>query len=157
MKVSYSLPLENAPVALIDESAYSPGPRARALLKGIEIAQEDLRQSGGSYDLEQVRFLMHGVSRQRVDKRVRDGSLLAVPGPSNKRVYPAVQFLDDGTVVDGLQDVLTQIPTRNGFAILNFLIHPDQRLGGAKPIDLLKSGQVDLVAEAARRLGEQGA
>lgn len=141
----------------ISESAFAPGPRAKAALKGIEIAKDDLRNSGGSYDLEQVRRLMHGVSRQRIDKRVREGSLLAVPGPSSKRHYPAVQFKDDGTVVEGLQAVREALPTKNGFAILNFLIHPDRRLAKRKPIDLLKAGEVDLVVEAARRLGEQGA
>jgi ribosomal protein S19 len=138
-------------------SAYALGPRARALLKGVEIAEEDLRNSGGSYDLEQVRLLLHGVSRQRVDSRVRDGSLLAVPGPSNKRRYPAVQFDDDGAVVEGLRQTQNALPTKNGFAVLNFLVRPEDRLGGRRPIDLLKAGEVDLVVEAARRLGEQGA
>jgi nucleoid DNA-binding protein len=141
----------------IDEPAFDPGPRAKAVLKGLEIAREDLRSSGGSYDLEQVRRLMHDVSRQIIDRRVREGSLLAVPGPSNKRRYPAVQFKEDGKVVEGLQIVQEALPTKNGFAILNFLIRPDRRLGDRKPIDLLKAGEVDLVVEAARRLGEQGA
>jgi hypothetical protein len=141
----------------LNEAAFAPGPKARAVLKGREIAEEDLRSSGGSYDLEQVRRLLHDISRQRIDSRVREGSLLAVPGPSNKRYYPAVQFKDDGTVVDGLQLVQEALPTKNGYMILNFLIHGDSRLDGRKPIDLLKAGQVDLVVEAAQRFGEQGA
>lgn len=141
----------------IRESVYTPGARAKALLKGIEIAEEDLLCSGGSYDLEQVRGLMHGVSRQRVNSRVREGSLLAVPGPRNKRRYPAAQFNEDGTVVEGLRAVLQALPTRNSFAVLNFLLHPDRRLADRKPIELLKAGEVGLVVEAARLLGEQGA
>jgi hypothetical protein len=141
----------------IEASAFAPGARAKAVLRGVEIAEADLRSSGGAYDLEQVQQLLHGVSRQRIDKRVREGSLLAVPGPSNKRRYPAVQFKDDGTVVDGLPDVLEALPTKNGFAILNFLVRPDRRLDGRRPIDLLEAGQVDLVVEAAQRMGEQGA
>jgi hypothetical protein len=144
-------------IAAISPSAFAPGPRAKAVLRGVEIAQEDLRSSGGAYDIDEVRRLLHGVSRQRIDKRVREGSLLAVPGPSNKRHFPAVQFKDDGTVVEGLPDVLEALPTKNGFAILNFLIHADRRLDDRKPIDLLKAGEVDLVVEAARRMGEQGA
>ncbi|WP_257788143.1 hypothetical protein [Rhizobium gallicum] len=41
--------------------------------------------------------------------------------------------------------------------ILNFLARPDARLGGRKPIDVLKIGDIPLVVEAARRYGEQGA
>jgi hypothetical protein len=141
----------------ISESAFALSPRAKALLRGRDIVEQDLRSSGGSFDLEEVRRLMHGVSRQRIDRRVREGSLLAVPGPSNKRHYPAIQFTDDGTVVEGLQAVREALPTKNGFAILNFLIHPDRRLANRKPIDLLKAGEIDLVVEAARHLGEQGA
>jgi hypothetical protein len=148
---------EDRTIPAIDESAFAPSPRAKAVLKGMAVAQEDLRSSGGSYDLEQVRGLMHGVSRQRIDKRVREGSLLAVPGPNNKRRFPAVQFREDGTVVTGLHEVQEALPTKNGFAILNFLIRPDCRLDDRKPIDLLKAGDVNLVVEAARRVSEQGA
>ena len=40
---------------------------------------------------------------------------------------------------------------------MNFLSQPDDRLHGQKPIDVLKEGKVDLVIEAARRVGQQGA
>src|SRR5260221_194590 len=64
-------------VPSVEASAFAPGARAKAMLRGLEIAQADLRASGGSYSLDQVRQLLHGVSRQSVDKRVREGSLLA--------------------------------------------------------------------------------
>lgn len=142
---------------LIDKSAFEPDARSRAMLEGLRIAQEDLRDAGGAYDLEQVRTLMRGVSRQAIDKRVQDGSLLAVPGPSNRRSYPTLQFNRDGTVVPGLKAVREALQTTNPWAILNFLSHPDVRLGNCKPMDLLKSGHLERVLEAARRLGEQGA
>jgi hypothetical protein len=41
--------------------------------------------------------------------------------------------------------------------VLNFLINPESRLGGRKPIDLLKAGEIESVVEAARRMGRQGA
>ncbi|WP_246704682.1 hypothetical protein [Rhizobium sp. P32RR-XVIII] len=123
----------------------------------MRIAQRDLEEAGGAYDLEQVRTLMHGVSRQAVDKRVNDGSLLAVPGPSNRRAYPTLQFNRDGSIVLGLKEIREALPTDNPWSILNFLARPDVRLDGRKPIDLLKAGDIPLVIEAARRYGEQGA
>jgi hypothetical protein len=141
----------------VDKSAFEPDARARALLRGVKIAQEDLRNAGGAYDLEEVRTLMKGVSRQRIDRRVREGSLLAVPGPSNRRRYPTVQFDRDGTVVKGLKEVCDALPTKNSWSALNFLINPESRLDGRKPIDLLKAGEVEIVVEAARRVGRQGA
>jgi hypothetical protein len=40
--------------------------------------------------------------------------------------------------------------------VLNFLVRPDPRLSGRKPIDLLRAGEIDLVVDAARRMGQQG-
>jgi hypothetical protein len=140
----------------IDASAFEPSSRAKALLKGVQIAQSDLKESGGAYDLDQVRVLMNGISRQMVDRKVREGSLLAVPGPSNRRAYPTVQFTYDGTVVPGLKAVQDALPTDNPWAVLNFLVRPDPRLNGRKPIDLLKAGEIELVIDAAQRMGQQG-
>lgn len=142
---------------LIDRSAFEPDARGRAVLEGIRIAQEDLRDAGGAYDLDQVRTLLRGVSRQAVDKRVQEGTLIAVPGPSNRRVYPTFQFNRDGSVVPGLKAVRDALPTKNAWTVLNFLVNADGRLGGQRPIDLLKDGRVIDVVEAARRYGEQGA
>lgn len=115
-------------------------------------------EADGRDDVEdEVRTLLKGVSRQAIDKRVREGSLLAVPGPSNRRSYPAVQFNRDGSVVSGLKAVREALPTRSPWGILNFLVQPDDRLGGRKPIDVLKSGDIEIVTEAARRYGELGA
>lgn len=141
----------------ISEKAFEPDARSQALLEGVRIAQEDLRKAGGAFDLQQVRTLLGGITRQAIDKRVQEGSLLAVPGPSNRRSYPTLQFKEDGSVVAGLKEVRDALPTTNPWVILNFLAQPDARLDGKKPIDVLKSRDIKLAVEAARRLGKQGA
>jgi hypothetical protein len=143
---------------IIDSSSatFSPGPRARALLRGREIAERDLAESGGSYSLDEVRRLLNSISRQSVEKRVREGRLLAVVGRNNKRFYPVAQFNDDGSVVDGLHAIQDAMATRNGYAVLNFLVNPDPRLDNRKPIDLLKQGEIERVVEVAAGIGEQG-
>jgi hypothetical protein len=59
-------------------------------------------------------------------------------------------------VIDGLKAVSEALPTSNPWTILN-LAQPDDRLRGRKPIDVLKEGKIDLVVEAARRMGQPGA
>jgi hypothetical protein len=140
----------------IDPSAFEPSAKSRALLRGVEMAQETLRKSGGSFSLNEVRMLLHDVSRQRIDKRIHDGSLLAVPGPGNVRRFPTVQFTAEG-VVAGLKEVQDALPTKNPWAILSFLVEPDVRLNNRTPIELMKAGKVDLVVQAARVMGHQGA
>ncbi|MCD4662650.1 MAG: hypothetical protein K8S26_22320 [Agrobacterium sp.] len=144
-------------ISTVNKTAFEPDARSQAVLQGVRIAQNDLKAAGGAYDLEQVRTLLHGVSRQAVDKRVQEGSLLAVPGPSNRRCYPTLQFNRDGSVVAGLKEVQDALPVESPWAVLNFLARPDDRLGGKKPIEVLREGNLPLVLEAANRYGEQGA
>jgi hypothetical protein len=151
-----------APVVLGETAApsakaFEPGPRARALLRGIEIAESDLAESGGAFDFPQVQRLLRGVSRQRIDQRVQDGSLLAVPGPSNKRRFPALQFDPYGNVIGGLDRVQANLGFTSPWAVLNFLASPLDDLKGQKPIDLLRKGKIEPVLEVARRQGIQGA
>ncbi len=134
-----------------------PNARTRALLRGRLIAEQDIASSGGAVGLAEVRQIMNGVTRQAVTNRVKEGSLLAVPGPSNRRIYPFVQFVDGGSPVRGLKEVRAALGTTSGVAILNFLVNKEPRLGGRLPIDLLKAGDLDRVLEVARRSGIQGA
>ena len=138
------------------DSAFEPGPWAQALLRGREMALADLKGCGGAYDLDQVRAMLGGISRSQVHAKVKEGKLLAVPGPSNHRHYPAVQFNARGELVEGL-DQVQQALDDGCWVVLNFLIHPDARLQGRKPIDLLSEGKVGVVVAAARRVGEAGA
>lgn len=142
--------------ASVSKDAYQPDARALALLQGVEIAQQDLREAGGAYTLEQVRILLQGISRQAVDKRVQDGSLLAVPGPGNRRAYPTIQFLNDGSIITGIKAVRQALGSSNPWLLLNFLSRPDNRLNGNRPIEFLRRGETEPVLEAARHMGLQG-
>ncbi len=150
-------PVQKPAGKALAKEAYQPDARALALLRGVEIAQQDLREAGGAYTLEQVRLLLQGISRQAVDKRVQEGTLLAVPGPANRRAYPTIQFLNDGSIVAGLKAVRQALGSSNPWFILNFLSRPDERLNGKKPIELLRRGETEAVLEAARLNGLQGA
>lgn len=141
----------------IDRSAFEPDARSKAILQGMRIAQSDLKAAGGAYDLEEVQALLNGVTRQAVDKRVQEGSLLAVPGPSNRRRYPTLQFDRSGVLIEGLKEVQAALPVESPWAVLNFLAREDDRLSGRRPIDVLRDGNISLVVDAARRYGEQGA
>ena len=131
--------------------------RDRAIQRGAQIAAADLADAGGAYTLEKVQVLLNDVSRQSVDKKIKAGELLAVPGPSNIRRYPVIQFNDDRTVVSGLKEVQAALPGKSGWVVLNFLIHPEPRLGGQRPIDLLRQGKTAEVVAAAKLVGAPGA
>jgi hypothetical protein len=136
-------------------NAFEPSPRAQALLRGKEISENDLKANHGAYTLEDVQTLL-GISRQAIDKKVRENALLAVPGPHGRRRYPVVQFSAEG-ILPGLDEVLNSLPSANGWFRFNFLVNDDSHLNGRRPIDVLKEGKVDLVVRAARAVGVQGA
>ncbi len=106
--------------------------------------------------LSELQRMLETVSRQRVRQVVADEALLAVPVPGKRDGYPAIQFCDDGTIVSGLNAVLAALPTKSPWGILNFLVQPDFRLNGRRPIDVLKNGDIDLVVEAAAAMDQQG-
>jgi hypothetical protein len=130
--------------------------RARADERGIEFALKDLADAGGAYDLDQVRHLLGGLSPQAIDRRVCEGSLLAIPGPNDDFYFPKLQFNADGTIVQGLESISKSFPSRNRWALLNFLVNPQTSLGGARPVDRLRAGALAEVLEATGRIGEQG-
>ncbi len=134
-----------------------PTARERAQLRCLDIVEDDLRGSGGAYDLADIQILLHGASRQAVDKQVRSGSLLALPGPDKQHFFPVVQFGGDGRPVHGLSAVREALPTDDAWAILHFLVNAHSSLNGERPIDLMKRGDIEPVLAAARGLGNQGA
>lgn len=136
--------------------AYEPDARGRAILRGIAYAHQDIQTAGGAYAVEDVRSLLGNVSRQAVDKRVTEGSLLAVPGPSGRRRFPTAQFNDDGSVVGGLKDVQAALGFTSRWAVLNFLVNPHDLLSHERPLDVLRRGEVARVVQAAERSGTQG-
>jgi hypothetical protein len=124
-------------------------------LRGIEIAEQDLKIAGGAFDLDDVVRLLR-ISRQAIDKKVKADALLAVPGPGNERRYPVCQFRSDG-IVPGLRQVLQALPSCNPWFRLNFLVNPEPRLSGERPCDRLQRGDYAAVVEAAARTAVMGA
>lgn len=140
----------------VQPSAYSPDARGRAILRGVRMTEDMLKAAGGAFDLAEVQAIFRGVSRQAIDKRVQEGSLLAVPGPNGSRRYPVGQFLSDGSLVKGLKEVHAALPVRAPWSAFLFLMQPHDGLNGRTPLDALREGDLDLVIAAAQRLGVQG-
>lgn len=149
--------LESAKAAVIGKDAYQPDARARAILRGKAHAEADLKAAGGAFGVDDVRKILNGVTRQAIDKRVNDGALLAVPGPSGHRRFPTVQFNTDGTLVAGLKEVQKALGFSSPWAVLNFLVNANDQLGGNRPIDAMRQGEVARVVSAASSIGVQGA
>ncbi len=144
------------PRAALTAATFATGARGRALLRGREHLETLLADAGGTFSQEQVQTILYGISRQAIDKRVREGSLLSVPGPNGARRYPVCQFLADGSLVKGMKEIQAALPVRGPWSAFLFLMQPHADLGGRTPLEVLKDGELAFVIAAAERLGAQG-
>jgi hypothetical protein len=107
---------------------------------------------GPFYDTPSLRKWL-GLSRQRLNQRVKSHQLLACPLEDGGNVYPTWQFRSNGTVVTGLQDVLSILSegTNDNWQIALWFSAPSEKLGNVSPKDsLLKGRRVGSVIELAR-------
>jgi hypothetical protein len=123
-------------------------PLAALIARGAGQKLELLKQAGGVLSVSDVARLLR-ISRQAVDKRRREGKLLAVTRGADY-AYPACQF-DDDQVVPGLTELLGHIGREPTWAALAFLVTPDDRLGEQAPLAVLR-GKNEKLKELTLRL-----
>lgn len=146
--VARALGTSAVPVAVLDLD-----PLADALARGVGERERLAAEAGGLLTAGQAGRALGGISRQAVDKRRRANRLLAVRVAGDWR-YPAVQIGGDGTVPAALPSVLAAASGlgMGAWATLDFLLAPDDTLGGVAPLDALRRGGTD--ADGVMRLLE---
>jgi hypothetical protein len=130
-------------------------PLAMARLRGIEAKRRILADDGGMLSAGRVGEILT-MSRQAVEKRRKAGRLIGVSLGRRGYGYPAWQFSERGTL-PGLEAVLDSLKSHDVWTKLVFFTTENAATGGSKPLDILRSGDVEKVLVAARRYGEQGA
>jgi hypothetical protein len=130
-------------------------PLAPARLRGIRMREELLHSEGGVVGAPEMAALL-GITRQAVDKRRKAGKLLAVAAGARRWLYPSWQVAEGGSLA-GLEQALAALREWSPWARLGFLLGENVRLGGERPLDALRRGDVDRVLRAARAFGDQGA
>ena len=144
------------PTSTLQSDPYALSAKARRIVRAREAAAADLELAGGAYALDQVRTLLDHADAAAIDRMVAQREILAVPGRDQQARYPAIQFNDDGSIVDGLKAVLVELDWSNGWAVLNYLVHPSSLLDGETPISALRAGRKSAVIRAVRHMGELG-
>lgn len=108
---------------------------------------------GPFYDTSGLRTWL-GLSRQRLNQRVKNRQLLACPLDGGGNVYPTWQFRTNGAVLAGLGDVLSVLSegTDDNWQIALWFSTPSEQLGNASPRDLLLKGRrIPSVIDVARQ------
>ena len=132
----------------------SRDPLAPARIRAIKAKRALLATEGGTVRAAEVSQLL-GITRQGVDKRRTSGLLLALSAGQRGYRYPLWQFGADGTIA-GLERVLQALKDCDPWTQVHFMLTGDARLGGQRPLDVLREGRADEVARAAAAFCEFG-
>jgi hypothetical protein len=130
-------------------------PLAMARLRGIDAKRRMLTDEGGILSAEKVGEVLT-ISRQAVEKRRKAGRLIGVSLGRRGFGYPAWQFSERGTL-PGLEVALDALKPHDAWTKLVFFTSENAVTDGKKPLDVLRSGDIEKVVAAAQTYGEQGA
>ena len=129
-------------------------PLAAARLRGARMRRELLAAEGGALTAGRTAALL-GISTQAVNKRRKAGALLGLDVGGTRFLYPAFQFTAGG-VLPGLREALAALAAvEDPWTRANFLLTGDPRLGGRRPLDVLREGDIAAVQAAAAADGRQ--
>src|SRR5215208_338372 len=118
------------------------------LLRGFALRRQILRDA---LTAAEVADLLGAASRQTPHDRAGAGTLLAIRDNGRLR-FPMWQFDPEGPdgVLEGLPDVIAELPRESPLGRIVWFIAPKQRLQNRSPLELLRAGEVDPVIAEAR-------
>ena len=126
-------------------------PLARARARAVGIKQQLLADAGGALEVGEVAERL-GISPQAVHQRRHRGTLLAVPRPNGQWVYPTIQF-DPPELANRIGTVLSAFTVDDPWARLSVLLSRTPSLGGKRPIDAIRDGDVEGAVGAVASFG----
>lgn len=146
-------------LALLEESIIlehlkSKDPLAGAKLRGLRKQLDLLEKEGGCVSSSEAAEILK-MSKQGVHKARSEGRILGLPRGQNQYYFPVWQF-PNGKLLPGLKEVYAAIDA-NDWMKASFMLAPNTRLNNQSPLDVLRSGAIGPVIEAASLYGEHGA
>lgn len=134
--------------------ADAPDPLTAAFLRGAEMRRALLKAEGGVLSAPQLAEHL-GITPQGLGKKREKGQVFWLE-VGDGYVYPAFQVGSHG-LLPGIREVLDAFHEDDPWSRVNFMLTGDARLGGRRPLDVLRDGNIEAVTRAARGYGEHGA
>src|SRR5258708_6806039 len=128
---------------------------ANAIARGITLRQKLMEAEGGSLSAEEAARAL-GISKTAILKRYKKGQIIAWREErQNAARFPVWQFKDH-KVLNGLEEVLGALNSAvrlDDFGRTLFFLSNMGFLGGKRPLDWLRVGEVKKVLQAAEGYG----
>lgn len=147
----------SAPISALHETEDS---KRQALLKAwtrnlIRVFEDQARLMQESLPAHTVSAGL-GISEQRLNELILEGSLLAVPVKGGRStIYPSWQFTAEGHSVRGLEQIILagRKAEMDPETLHFFMVEPNERLAGDAPVDCLARGEIHQVVQVLRSAG----
>lgn len=128
-----------------------PDPMTEAYLRESERKREMLKAEGGA--LTAFELSKHlGITPQGLGRK-RFRNQVFWLGIGEGYVFPAFQIGENG-LRHGTRDVLDAFALEDPWMRVKFMLGANRRLGGKRPLDLYRKGEIDEVVKAAAAYGE---
>ena len=134
--------------------AEKPGDFAGARRRWPPHRRRLLDAEGGAIPTEQAARTLN-TTPDAIEKCRQEGLLLGLRGDRDDYIYPVWQF-DHGKPMRGLGTVLQELQGIGPWMRAAFMLTGDAHLGGERPLDVLRRGEIEAVVAAAREYGVQG-
>jgi hypothetical protein len=121
-------------------------PLTAALLRGAQAKREMLKAEGGVLTAAQLADHL-GITPQGLGKK-RDKNQVFWLDIGDGYVYPTFQ-IDPTGLLPGIGAILAAFRIDDPWMRVHFMLTGDNRLGGRRPLDALRAGEIDTVAKAA--------
>lgn len=140
------------------ENVISEDPLAEARMRGRLAVEKLLQKEGGCGTIRSAVEAL-GISKPAVEKRRRNGKLIAIDTGKRGVLYPHWQFKSDKFgVLDGLEEVLRVLREQGciGWSLMSFFLNPHVDLHGKSPLQALRRGRIEEAMFVAENYGEMG-
>jgi hypothetical protein len=122
---------------------------ALALLRRLGVREKLKEAEGGSVSAEQARSFLGNVSRQTVLRRYNQRKLVGwKEARPNSIRFPVWQFSSEG-LLPGMAEVLEILKDLGDWNIILFFLNKRSSLGGRRPLDALRCGELSAAKRAA--------
>jgi hypothetical protein len=122
---------------------------AAAMIRGVAARQTIKEEAGGGISAEDARRFLGNISRQAVLYRFRKGRLLGWREARQNAVrFPVWQFSEQGGMQSGIEEVLEILLSSTAvdeWGAILFFLNRRSSLNDKRPLDALRSGQIDEV------------
>lgn len=122
---------------------------------GLALVQKLKESEGGSWSGRELneRF---GLTSATLHGRRKMRRIVFWRDAKHDFFYPQWQFTEAGAMRPGIEDILKVFNSTDEWRVMRYFLSPRRQLEGKKPLDLLRSGEVEKVISHAQNNAAEG-